>query len=625
MKLKLLQAMDGHLLCVRSIRSTGTGRCIITAQKEQGINAREEITYEAPDLLSSPIGTSPPVYEIAKTDDLRWSPLILVPRRMTEDFTGRENELSALSDWANDTDSRACMLWGDGGIGKTTLAVEFIHRLLEGKLQVDWRPDVITFFTAKQTRWGLNGLERISFHEVGLSDVAHTIVRALEGDALSREWYVRDTDRIISKLSGYLSEWGVKRDSHLLVLDNTETLAQGRPEVEALAAQIRQLSRRVGRVLVTSRRREPIEARQIEVKPWSTEESVAFLEARAKALNRVQLLQAGRSTLRKFAEKLENKPLVLEVFLQSLAERDLSLQKAFERVMQKQRRELGEFLYSDAWKRLGTDMQALLLLMTRVADVHDEVLLKLCCMEIGITITQAHEALQESRGIATLQNIGNHLQITFTRAFLEYCNERTVRFHGKQFPSDDAITRVRNKHRGFVRGQATRIRDRVSRAYRHPLARAAWNAAREERFDECEQFYELAVAADSDNGWLYDRYAYFLFKQRKYESALERAKQAVKLIPNDPDSWFTKGTIEARLGMLGDSLNSLEHAEKNGKPQHLCKLQAAYAFINCERPDQQAILELIAESERTVPREDPYRAKHLEELRRLRKRARYLQ
>ncbi|WP_191487890.1 ATP-binding protein [Pseudomonas sp. FEN] len=75
-----------------------------------------------------------------------------IPDRLASEnvFTGRDTEITALCEWADDPDSRKCMVWGDGGVGKTTMVVEFLHRWLDGKTKIEWTPEIITFYTAKK-------------------------------------------------------------------------------------------------------------------------------------------------------------------------------------------------------------------------------------------------------------------------------------------------------------------------------------------------------------------------------------------------------------------------------------------------------------------------------------------
>lgn len=585
-QLKTLRPFDGNLTCYRSIRKGTPGICIFKVQIERGWFVREDTSYEAPDIFDSQHTGEALKYEIRRSYNAEWSPLALIPDRLTADFTGREREIEELTEWANDLGSRACMLYGDGGIGKTTLAVEFVWRLLEGTVQSEFKPELITFFTAKKTRWGIGGLEIIRLDEVGVADVAATIPKALDGGYLDKSWYSKSPLELIQALSGYLAnDWGVPKSSHLLILDNTETMASNDEEVRMLSRQILELSRRVGRVLLTSRRREAIEAHQIEIKPLSDDESYSFLKARAAALERKPILNAAKSTLVRYSRELGNKPLVLEVFVQALGEHGIGLKQAFDRVMKMQAQDLGEFLYIDAWNRMSGQMQKLLLLMTRVSDVHDDTLLKLCCGSVGISVLEAHEALGESRGIAQLSKFDEHSQILFASEFLKFCTERSIGVGSDKFPPLEMVEQIKARYLAFLKHKSSLVTDRVEKAYRHPYARVAYTSYKEGRVDDCELFYELAVTADTGNGWLYERFAFFLSTKRsgRQAEALDWAVKATQLMPEDPDAWFTRGAIESRLGLTKEAEESLEKSAAFGKHRHLCLLQLAYAYAN-EKP-----------------------------------------
>jgi tetratricopeptide (TPR) repeat protein len=618
--IKTLRPYSGHLICYRSIRRVAAGKCLVKAQIENGPFNRQEISYEIDDPFEPTRVHGAQRYGIEKTSRDDWSPLVLFPERLTTQFTGRERELEELAEWAEDVESRACMLWGDGGMGKTTLAVEFVHRLLDGSITSGYRPELITFYTAKKTRWGLNGLELIRLTDVGIADVATVIPRALDGRTLDKSWYTKDSDQLVQKLASYLvDDWGVDRNSHLLVIDNTETMATNAEEVRILAKQIRELSRRVGRVLLTSRRREAIEARQIEITKLSDEESVKFLRARASVLGRRSILDAGDRTLIKYSTNLGNKPLVLEVFVGALGEHGIGLENAFQRVQRMQSQDLGEFLYADAWRRLSVPMQHLLLLMTRVSDVHDDTLLKLCCGQVGIGVVTAYEALEESRGIAQVSTFENDTQILFSPEFLKYCSGRSVQIDGLEVPTSPSVDKVRSRYTEFLRSLSAKVSDRNDRAFRHALARAAYSAYRENRDDDCAAFYELAVGADPNNGWLCDRYAVFLaakFPSRRAE-ALDWAKKATQLIPTDPDAWFTRGVIEGRQALTSEAIMSLTRAIGLGKPKHLCLLQMAHAHLADTPPNKALARKCLDDAASSEPKNDPLLWKYRGEASRL--------
>lgn len=615
--LSLLRPSGGDLLCYREIRAKPGGKCQIRAQRMESLTDRREEIWESIDVLDVR-ASAWPLYRDLRTGDPEWRPLVLVPDRLTAHFRGREQQIADLIDWCNDSESRACMLFGDGGIGKTTLILEFVHRLLDGTVSTPWRPELITFYTAKQTRWGFDGLELLRPAPGNVVDLAVSVFRGLSDEAADRAWFDKSAEQVIDRISTYLaSEWGIKKHEHLLILDNTETMASSDEDVRLLAKHVMLLSRKVGRVVLTSRRREPIEARQIEVPPLAPAEAVALLRSRGLELGRTPILQAGDAKLRHICERLGSRPLVLEVFLQVLRDHGLSLERAYDRVLQMERQDLGEFLYADAWRRFSARVRDLLLLMTRVADALDEPLIKLCCQAASVSVQEAHDAIAESRGIASVTRIDGQLQVVFGPDFLRYMASKED--WTREVPLLEAVSLVRRRYDEFLRSRDAKIMDRVSLAYRRPFARVAWLAFREERWADCEYYYELAVTEDPTNGLLFDRYAYFLFTRRRFEEARAKADEAIRHAPNDAEPWFTRGMIAARLGHEDQASASLKRAEALGKPRHLCHLQLAYALVNAKPspiPEAQAAL---TEAQRSLPQNSPpyLREKHLREVRAL--------
>lgn len=617
--LRMLKAKKGNLICYRKIRKTSPGKSIVTAQVQTGLFDREEYTYEVDDIFEKTDHIHSERYVPVTTSSSNWLPYCIVPERITQDFVGRSKEMKELIEWFNDVDSRSCLIYGDGGIGKTTLALEFLHRILNGNLKTEWMPQIITYYTAKRTRWGIEGLEVIKSHDVGVADAATAIIKGFEGHALAREWYDKDVPALTQKVANYLSDWGIKRTQHLIVLDNTETMASSDDDVAALAKQIQDLARRVGRVLITSRRREKIEAHPIEIRPFDVADSVDFLRKRAAKLKRKAILQAGESSLRKYAHDLNNKPILLEAFLQAAESSEDGLKKSYEKVIRMQRKDLGDFLYADVWGRISERVQHLFLLMARVADIHDNILLKFCCSQVRVSVVQASEAFEESRGIASILRFNDSLQITFSPDFLRFCDGKKVTIEGVDHPLEREVELVRTRYKKVLASTSTQVHDRVSMAFRHVLARAAKVAFHNGDYEDCAFYYKQATIEDSGNGYLFDRYAYFLFFQRDYEEARENSLKSVKLLPKDPDVWFTRGMIEGRMGLLEYSLSSLQIAQDLGKPVHLCALQRAYAYINCKPPVLFKARNLIDEAEKKAP-DDQYLQKLLAETKSLKHR-----
>lgn len=621
--LQLLRTYDGNVVCYRRIKRIRSSRCRIDAQQQTSLLSRVDVAWEADDVLREGEHIANATYDFWSTPDPNWTPIVFLPERLTDTFTGRDEQLAELREWFNDLDSWACMVFGDGGVGKTTLILEFLHQVLEGTIaEVQWKPQLISYFTAKQTVWSVRGLERIVAGNLTVVDVCRSIVSAWEGRPLSRDWFSIEPAAAVDRLGTYLRDLGISRKDHLIILDNTETLATSEDDIRNLRQQIDRLTKRVGRVLLTSRRFEQIQAQSVELGPLTTEESIELLRMRGASLQLGPVSSAGDSTLRKYAERLGRRPLVLEVFLQTLSgEPGLGLQRAFDRVQRMHNQDLGEFLYQDAWARLSVHTQHLVLLMTRVANVLDEALVKLCCAEVDISVTAAFDALRASRGIATLPRIGGETQVIFHPDFLLFCRGRTVSIDARQHPTDASVSHVRGRYEEFLRARSAQINDRVSHAFRKPFAKMAFQAFQDGQYKECEDYYELAVVEDPENGPLFDRYAMFLRLIGRTPDALSKSARATDLAPDDPETWFTRGILEARLGKTSAALGSLERARKLGKTSYLVEVQNAHAYLDARPPDHHNALRALNASERVTPQVGDYLlSKHKAEIRRLRRR-----
>ena len=621
--LQLLRSYGRDVVCYRRIKRIRSSRCRVDAQRQTSLQSRVSVAWEADDILREGEHTANATYDFWTTADPAWTPVVLLPERLTDTFTGREEKLAELRDWFNDLDSWACMVFGDGGVGKTTLILEFLHQVLDGSMSdVRWKPELISYFTAKQTVWGFSGLVRLAGGSLTVVDVCRTIVSAWDGKPLSRDWFSIEPSAAVDRLGTFLNELGIARKNHLVILDNTETLATSEDEIRQLRHQIDRLTKRVGRVLLTSRRFEQIQAQSVELPPLTIDEAVELLRLRGAALQLDPLKSAGNSTLRKYAERLGRRPLVLEVFLQTLSsEPGLGLQRAFDRVQRMQHQDLGEFLYQDAWARLSSHTKHLVLLMTRVANVLDEALVKLCCAEVDTSVMAAFDTLRASRGIATLPRIGGETQVVFHPDFLVFCRGRTVTVEGRQHPTDAAVSHVRRRYEEFLRARSAQINDRVSHAFRKPFAKMAFQAFQDGQYDECEEYYELAVVEDPENGLLFDRYAMFLKLIGRTADALSKSTRATDLAPQDAETWFTRGILEARLAETSGALASLERARKLGKAEYLVQVQNAHAYLDGRPPNYDKARRALNASDALSPQlGDHLLSKHKAEVRRLRRR-----
>jgi tetratricopeptide (TPR) repeat protein len=575
--IKTLRLDDGHPVLVRKLVVVRAGVLRVEGQVWLSTTSKRDTNFEVMDIRAAlPAGIRP-----TYSAEYQAVSFVYLPERLaaSEEFTGRRKELQELTDWADDEDSRACLVYGDGGIGKTTLVLEFAHRLLEGRLpDVVWQPDIITFFSAKKTRWGIGGLERLSAENIGVVDLVRHMAMLLGPRELDPHWYKGDVGAAIDRLAGLLGEWRVNRKSHLIILDNTETMIESVAERQNLATGIRLLARKIGRVLVTSRRAEVIEAQPIQIEPWSDDECADYLKKRGSALQCEPINRSGLASLRGYGRRLGNKPIILEAFVQATKVRG-SVEAGFLYVQNLQREDLGAFLYEDAWGRFSDEIKCLLLLMTRVADLHDHISLGLCCERVGVTVMNAEEAIRESRGIASHATYLGRPEIVFYPEFMRFCQDRTIEVEGVPRPKSDEASLIHNAYRETVKAQAPRSGEWSLIALRSRYARQAWRHFEAKERDEAIKSFNKAIEDDGDNGLLRAQFAFALWRYTMYVEALEQVNLAIKLEAENPECWFIKSKVEIDRGDTYSAMATIQRAEELGKNRYLCDLLRARALV----------------------------------------------
>lgn len=506
-----------------------------------------------------------------------WKPDVLLPARQTTTFEGRAQQLAAIHEWMNDGDSRVCNVFGDGGIGKTTLVTEYLNGILSGSNPPAWRPDVICFFSAKETRWGPDGLERLRGAVPSLEDAAREVVRCYE-ERLDRSWFEGDTKQIVDRAATLMSGLGLGRNSILLVLDNAETLARSADEEVALGKAIAHLGKRLCRVLITSRRREKVEAYPIDVPPMADEEAVRLLRRLAQEYHAAPLRDAGDSLVRKVTRQFGGRPLLLETVARLVGTFGYSIDRGIESTMSLAAGDLGTFLYEDAWIRIGSPERSAFLVIGQLGGTVSGDIIGWACAELGVSHSAVLSAFEETR-FGNLLDYGAHFDLCMdpsARAFL------TQKFSGATAATRElvgrAAARVQDRHRQLLVAQGEPVNDRVAQAFRTDAARAAHRAARAHQVDDALRWYEEAIQVDRGNAALLDRFAWYLMKECKdLVRALQVATQACAADPSDADAHFTAGMIQARIGDPKRADELIAKAERLGKPPHLCALQQARA------------------------------------------------
>lgn len=549
-----------------------------------------------------------------------------IPVRQTNTFEGRQKELDTLEEWLNDEDTRFCLVYGDGGFGKTTLALEFLNRLVEGDIRVDGKfPSVISYYTAKMTRWTSEGL----VHFKGVSDAMEDSIRELlfcMYPTLEKEWYKTSGNSLIDKVAGELAEQGFKRDDVLLILDNTETLATSPTEVDELSEFLKRVGKKIGRIIITSRRREFLPATPIQVSGLSDEEALRLMRRLGKEYSAVAINQSGDPKLRQVCAQPTKKPLLIDTLVKYIARSGTGIEAALEQILRKTSDELLEFLYEDAWMRMNDLRRRVFLILVSLANPVDGRCIGDACQEVGLQHVEFQSGLDETY-FATVTDRGATYDLEIVDLAKQFFRKQLRKLG---IPGQDEIKRLAAK----VDKQAVRreeldrayVGDRVADAFRSQYAKAAKIAVDRRNYPTADDNFKLAMLEEPMNAALKDRYAWFVSHiLQRVEDALPYAKEAVQLDPKSSDASVTLGLIQYRLGDIEAGDASMNIAIANGKPQMLCYLRMSIARYHQAKqtPYSREAINLLKEAEILLQRaeksghiEDYYYYKNLHDIRR---------
>ncbi|SPA38613.1 hypothetical protein CBM2606_A150098 [Cupriavidus taiwanensis] len=508
-----------------------------------------------------------------------WHPIFILPIKQTTSFLGRGEQINHLAEWWDDEYSRTCLLYGEGGIGKTTLALEFINRVLDEEIEVKWNPEYIFFFSSKQTRWGVNGMERIPGVEANLSEAIIRLISSLDIVKIDQGWYTATPTDLVNRAGQLINEVGLK-DKVLIIIDNAENLIRKRQDESDLAALIRLMSRKIGRVLLTSRRREEIEAEPINVPPLIDDDAADLL----LELLREFAVDANtdRGRLKTFVNRIGCKPILIEFLAKYAAMTHASLERGVQEILKQESGDLGQFLFADSWGRIEENSRHVFMAIAQLGGFVDDVLLSLVTESFSVRRDDWMSAYEETRYGDTSFYSGKQ-EIILDEGARSFISGRYQELPKEiKRALDVAVQQCKAKYTEYLSAQRVEIMDRVEQAFVHPLARQAKIATAKGDKESAKNFFEQAIIADSSNPYLFDRFAWFTMKYlREMDVAENLAKHAFSLAPTDHEVNFTLGMIYARKGDVANADKHLNLARAGGKERNLILLQMAHARYTC--------------------------------------------
>lgn len=510
-----------------------------------------------------------------------------IPVRQTANFVGRRKELDKLTEWVRETGEwNTCLIYGDGGFGKTTLALEFFNGLLDGSLPDEpVLPYLISFYTAKRTKWTEEGLVHFRGISSAMEDGLRELMYAFH-TALSREWFTLSGQSLIDRVTTELRTHKFTRDDVILIIDNTETLATSTSEAQDLADFLASVAKTVGRVVITSRRRELMAAVPIQVSQLSEADSLQLVQQLGKELGARAINQAGEPRLRRACVQLMHKPLLIDTLARYIARSGSGIDEGLNHILARTNDQLLEFLYEDAWERMDARAKDAFMVLVLLATPLDSKSVSDVCRETEVLHSEFLVSLEQTY-FASIVDHGDtyDLEIVelakkfFLKKKANLSSASSARIEGFAFLVDKSANDRFEIEKNYRQ-------DRVADAFQSDYAKAAKVAFMKRDYSLANESFELALLEEPLNAALHERFASFLLRSLgKAATALEPAVRATQLAPESADAWLTLALVHYNLGGLKDGDHAIHMAQEFGKPTELCLLRKAIARYHFVKTD----------------------------------------
>lgn len=510
-----------------------------------------------------------------------------IPKRQTSHFVGRKPEIEVLKKWMSDFDDRSCIIYGDGGFGKTTLLLEFFNSIFEEEISLDIKlPFIISYHTAKMTRWGSDGLVYYKGVSSLIEDAIREILYTLE-DKLDKKWFDSNSRALVSKIENELAKQKISRNDVLIIIDNAETLASSKDEINEVGEYLELISKKIGRLIITSRRKEFLGAKPIPISALTESDSLSLLRKSASDYGAKAILQSGDSGLKKILRTLHYKPLLIDSLVKYISRAQCSIDDAIEQVYKKSSDELLEFLYEDAWIRIGEGDQDVFMVLVTLSCPIDSYSVGYTCQELEIQHAEFQGSLDETYFV-NLTNYGNRYELEIIELAVRFFFSKKNKLPDERLQKINRVAEIVNR-RALEKAAIEKAYrdDRVTEAFRTEFAKAAKISVDRNKISEAIDNYEYALIEDPVNSYLLERYAFFLFsKTNKRDYAKELILKALEIDPNNPEALLTAAIIYYRLLDLPKGDEFISKAEKNGKPRSYCYIRMAMSRYHKARIEE---------------------------------------
>lgn len=492
-------------------------------------------------------------------------------------FIGRSNDRRKLKKLL-ESDHKVITVVGEGGIGKTALALQVCHDLLEDP---DTDIDRIVWVTLKTQRLTADGIREITDAVNTTGILIYNLLRAMSGN--SDQTFNSNWEPVLEHM---------QENRILLVIDNLETLGT---KIRDLAIGIP----RDSKLMLTSRIGLGELELRYEMEDLSDLDAVRLLRTLARAYNYSDLVRLEDSQLKKYCKRLYHNPLLIKWFVQAVgqgaAAQDMLSHSSVGEALQ--------FCLGNVYDNLSP--LAIDIISTLQASRRElsQVQLQSLTQTDHIPFMRALQELQRSNIVSwryDREGIDTYRLGSSVNDYLNYQHPPTSEIIKRtrdmlkewQIERDRGATESKryryntrqvNSHTRDEDIAAPHLRDAIKMSRKDSvLARKEWNKA----YDLTPQWWEVhrvnASLMETEGRPIYEieqafeesigckdtdinryHYAVFLMRNEEFDRALEQIQAAgAHDVADQITIRSIKGLILLRSGRIDDALEELEYAWK---------------------------------------------------------------
>ncbi len=496
-------------------------------------------------------------------------------------FLARTKELERLDDWLNST-YQTCIICGDGGLGKTALALKFVDNIEKRvtkrtSVSTASPPKLVVFLSAKTTQWRHRGLRKLTDATTRID----ALLRRLCGHVIGicgDDYGTKKLEKckgpgLLTLLSELRTRACLAPRDILVVLDNAETIAERngpKAEIETLTRMLHQLSEQV-KLLITTRDREhamynQVCAVRIPLDRLSEDEMFGLVRA---LLLEHRIIVPRKA--RQYARELNGTPFLAHALVQKMRH-GLGAEDALSALKRDTKAELGEFLFETSWSSLTADMQTAVMAFAPLGTSIAKQFMAKICQQLEFFYSQFEGEAASAYLLFDRQDGGNWELDPFALEFV-----------GKKYKEVDKATRERIDHACSLVSVAPDSPSEDSdvatlyarEAYRYGVSKRASEAWTSGQYDAAEKLFDQALRFDPQNGRLFERYARFLLDRSRPREAAEALDRAGRCeVVDSGRMHFTLAELHFAEGRFKLALDSLEAAQAGGCVPAACTARA---------------------------------------------------